>query len=326
MDFQFLQNPINKKWMVSAPRRAKRPDVSKGIVPVCPFCPKEENMELEVYRIPAHSKEQTKRDFGVEADWLLRIFNNKYPFAPIHEVIIHSPDHFNNFEKLPISQVKLILQVYKNRFLEHKGKGQIYIFHNRGKKGGESIHHPHTQLVVVPFSVELEIPRLDPDSYVGIAPHPLEVSSLSEKTNSLSKKLLEKEEMVENEFFYIFCPHTSQWPDEVWVAPKKRGRMFSDITETEIEDFAHVLSRLIQIFTLRHGNEFSFNFYIYPDTDWYLRLIPRVKTLGGFELGTNVFVNTQDPKETLAFLKEHFQNPDEEKILKENQATYRRGV
>ncbi|MFH1186997.1 MAG: hypothetical protein V1697_02360 [Candidatus Levyibacteriota bacterium] len=326
MDFEFLQNPINKKWMVSAPRRAKRPNIAKGVVPVCPFCPSQEDKSLEVYTLPAQSIEQTKRDFGVEADWLIRVINNKYPFAPIHEVIIHSPNHHNNFEKLSLNQVKLILQTYKKRFLEHKDKGQIYIFHNRGKKGGESIHHPHTQLVVVPFSVDLEIPRLDPDSYVGIAPHPLEVSSLVDKTNSLSKKLLEKEEMVENELFYIFCPHTSQWPDEVWVAPKKRGRSFSEITEIEIEDFAHVLIRLIQIFTFRHGNEFSFNFYIYPDTDWYLRLIPRVKTIGGFELGTGVFVNTQDPKETLAFLKEHYQNPDKEKILKENQATYRRGV
>ena len=194
MDFEFLQNPITKKWMVSAPRRAKRPDQASGTVPFCPFCVENDKKE-ELFRVKSESPKQAKRDFGVEADWNLRILENKFPFAPIHEVIIHSPDHNNNFERLPIKQAELILKTYKERYKLHQGKGQVYIFHNRGKKAGESIPHPHTQLVVIPYSVHLEIPRLDPESYVGIAPHPLEISKLSDKTNSLSRRLTEKEEI-----------------------------------------------------------------------------------------------------------------------------------
>ena len=134
---------------------------------------------------------------------------------------------------------------------------------------------------------------------------------------------MEKEEMVENDRFYIFCPHTSEWPDEVWVAPKRRGKLFGEITDVEIQDLAHVLIRLIQIFTLRHGNEFSFNFYIYPSKDWYLRLIPREKILGAFELGTGIVINTQDPSETFRFINDHFNEPDIEKI-RENRAEYHR--
>ena len=74
---------------------------------------------------------------------------------------------------------------------------------------------------------------------------------------------------------------------------------------------------------IRHGHEFSFNFYIYPGKEWYLRLIPREKILGGFELGTGVIVNTQDPAETFNFIKEHFNEPDVEKI-RENRAEYHR--
>ena len=124
----------------------------------------------------------------------------------------------------------------------------------------------------------------------------------------------EKQDQVETEHFYLFCPKTSEWPDEVWVAPKKRGNLFGQITDVEISDLAQTLSRLIQILDLRHGHEFSFNFYIYPGNDWYLRLIPRIKILGGFEIGTGIFVNTQDSKETMAFIKEHLQTPDIEKI------------
>jgi UDPglucose--hexose-1-phosphate uridylyltransferase len=326
MDFQFLQNPITKKWVVSAPRRAKRPDVANGQEPVCPFCPGREENESEIYRVPAENREETRRIFGCESDWKVRVLHNKYPFAPVHEVIIHSPNHFRSFDLLPLNQVELILKTYRHRYEELKTKGQVYIFHNRGQRAGESLPHPHTQLVVIPNSVEVQIPKLDSDSYVGVSPHPQEVDSLSDKTNSLSHKLLEKEEMVETEYFYLFCPHTSEWPDEVWVTPKHRNKIFGEITDVEVTDFAYVLQRLVQVLMIRHSNEFSFNFYIYPGKDWYLRLIPRVKRMGGFELGTGIFVNTQDPKETILFLKKYFKNPNEEKIRKDSLAEYPHNV
>ncbi len=298
-DFEFLQNPLSKKWVVLAPRRAKRPDVAKGFEPVCPFCLGREKDEPEIYRIGG----------GVgDNNWQIRVLPNKFPFASIHEIIIHSPDHHKNFDELPQLQVELILQTYRQRYLTHQKKGQVYIFHNRGEAGGESLPHPHTQLAVVPFDIKMDIPRLDPSASAGIGP------------------LNQTQTHVQTQHFYLFCPKTSQWPDEVWIAPKKRGRAFGEITDEEIVDLAKTLQRLVQIFDLRHGHEFPFNFYIYPGGDWYLRLIPRVKTLGGFEIGTGVFVNTQDPGETIAFIKEHFEHPDIEKIKKEHQAEYERRV
>jgi UDPglucose--hexose-1-phosphate uridylyltransferase len=290
-DFQFLQNPLSKKWVIMAPRRAKRPDIAKGIEPICPFCPGKEAEEKSVYEVK-----------DKDGNWLIRTLNNRFPFAPIHEIIIQSPDHQKSFDLLPKPQAELILKTYRQRFNVHKDKGQVYIFNNHGKGGGESLPHPHTQLTVVPFDVELEMPRL---------------------ANIDEMKIAAKDQIYkETNHFVIFCPRTSQWPDEVWVAPKERGNDFGSIKDNQISDLAFVLPRLIQIFDLRHGQEFPFNFYIYPGGDWYLRLIPRVKTLGGFEVGTGIFVNTQDPQETMEFIKEHFENPDVEKIKEFHQANY----
>lgn len=290
-DFQFLQNPVSKKWVVLAPRRAKRPDIANGSEPICPFCLGREKDEKELYRVPPSDP--------ASEGWQVRVLPNKYPFAPIHEVIIHSPDHHKNFDELPLEQIRLILETYRHRYNEHAHKGQVYIFHNRGEKAGESLPHPHSQLAVVPFEVKLDIPRLDV---------------------SLNKS------EIRNTNFSILCPESSQWPDEVWVAPKKRGRAFGEITDIEIVDLAQTLQRLIQVFDLRHGHDFPFNFYIYPGGDWYLRIIPRVKVMGGFEFGTGVMVNTQDPKETTRFIKEHFENPNFEKIEKEHRAEYEERV
>ncbi|MCL5970210.1 MAG: hypothetical protein M1450_01775 [Patescibacteria group bacterium] len=387
-DFRFLQNPVSKKWMILAPRRAKRPDVARGMEPRCPFCPGREGEEEEVYRVSENRKQKTEdilqkngndgngqnqsSVLSVSSDirplssvvspsgnWLVRVLPNKFPFAPIHEVIIHSPDHHKNFDQLPVEQTEHILETYRERFNTHKEKGQVYIFHNRGEAGGESLPHPHTQLAVVPSDVKMEIPRLDPSASYNVGPKPLEIVSSPEQDDGQLKTedILQKNgndgngqnqssvlsvssdirplssvvsppseniTSVQTEHFYMFCPKTSQWPDEVWIAPKKRGRLFGEITDEEIKDLARVLPQLIRILDLRHGKEpLPFNFHIYPGGDWYLRLIPRLKTLGGFELGTGIFINTQDPSETIAFIKEHFENPNEEKIKTQAQADYK---
>lgn len=149
-DFQFLQNPVSGKWVIIAPRRAKRPDESHGSEPICPFCVGHENFDEEVYRV------KDKDGNG----WLVRVVNNKFPFAKIHEVIIHSPDHQKSFDELSVGQNNLILQTFRQRFNEHSHKGQVAIFHNHNHQAGESLPHPHTQLAVMPHEVELDTPRL----------------------------------------------------------------------------------------------------------------------------------------------------------------------
>ncbi len=288
MDFKFIENSISKKWVISSPRRAKRPDIAKGSEPVCPFCYGNETKEKETYRVGGKDG---------EANWQIRVMPNKFPFAPIHEVVIHSPDHHKNFDELPLSQNELILETFRQRFQTHQDKGQVYIFHNHSQASGESLPHPHTQIAVIPDFVKLDITPLS-----------------------------EPQDFQETEHFKVFCPASSEWPDEVWISPKTSGKYYSEITDGEIKNLAKTLYRLIQIFDLRHGNEFPFNFYIAPFKGWYLRIIPRIKTLGGFEVGTNVSVNTQDPKETLVFIKEHFETPNEVKIREEHQAKYHKAV
>jgi len=83
-----------------------------------PFCP-EEN-----WKIRGLSNWWKRR----RSNWLVRVVNNKYPFAPIHEVIVHSPDHHKNFDELPLSQSELVFKAYRQRFQTHQDKGQVCIF------------------------------------------------------------------------------------------------------------------------------------------------------------------------------------------------------
>lgn len=291
MDFKFIENIVSKKWVIYSPRRAKRPGEAQAIDPHCPFCYGNESKDKETYRVGG---------IDGESNWQIRVIPNKFKFAPIHELVIHSPDHHKNFDELPLFQNELILKTYRERFRTHQDKGQVIIFHNYGVAAGASQNHPHSQIVVIPDFVKLEIPSVD-----------------------FSK---DSEAYHETEHLLIFAPISSQWPDEVWVKLKEASGNFGEITDAQIKDLSKALYRLIQIFDLRHGNEFAYNFYISPFSDWYLRIVPRQKTLGGFEIGTGVWVNTQDPKETIAFIKEHFDEPNEEKIRLEHRAKYHKAV
>jgi UDPglucose--hexose-1-phosphate uridylyltransferase len=316
-DFQFLKNPVSGKWVISAPRRSHRPDGEHHELP-CPFCPGQEAND-EVYRVA-----------NGNGGWAIRSIANKFPFTPYHEVIIHSTDHTRSFDTLPQTQVDLIIHTYRQRYNVHSEQGQVYIFHNHGHAAGESLYHPHSQLVVVPNDIKLDIPLLPHINWntkVGEA-----IPWFTQKWWGWPDESQKEgggggtEEALLTEHFYIFCPSISEWPDEVWIAPKKAGEFFGDINDAQLKDFSFTLTRLVQIFDFRHGREFPFNFYIYPGKNWYLRLIPRIKVLGGFELGTGVMVNTQEPEKTIAFIKEHFYQPNWEKIKGEHKASYRKKV
>lgn len=298
-DFHFLKNTLSKRWVISAPRRSHRPNAERSRThtagatekKVCPFCPAQIAQEKVLYRLP----------LGGEKQWEVIVVPNKFPFAPDHELFINTPDHRASFATMPVEQIRRALEVYRERFNEHHYKGQVYIFHNDGEKAGASISHSHTQLVVIPEKVFLDIPLL----------------------RSVSSEI---HEGLQTDAFHIFCPKTSFWPDEVWVTPKRQRKIFGEINDEELDDLAFILSSLTKIYTARYHDHFPFNFYISPETDWYLRLIPRVKTLGGFEVGTGVSVNTQDPKETMAFIKEQFHRRDIETIKKKHKASYHRTV
>ena len=262
-DFKFIKSESFRKWVVLARRRAKRPDIARGKEPICPFCSGREALTpKEVYR-----KGQGKENMP---GWQIRVVPNKYPFAPVHELIIHSPAHKDDFFTYKTNLIADIFRVFKERYCYWEKEGQVLILHNSGIEAGESLPHSHSQLVVIPNNIPLDSPKaINPENTIH-----------------------------ESGFFAIFAPKASSWPYEVWFLPRQRGNYFGEIDNAEINDLASIFSKTLLKLKKTQGKDFPFNFYIYPGKDWYLRLIPRLKVPGGFELGSGIFVNTQAPEET----------------------------
>lgn len=265
---RYVPDVLSRRWVILSPQRLSRPeDIAVSKEKICPFCQGNEAMTpKEVFRIGEGEADKP--------GWKVRVIPNKYPITDFHEVIIHSPYHDKDIEDLPSEHVALIIKAYCQRFNFYRKQGQVLIFDNHGQHSGASLTHPHSQLVVIPFQINLDTLSREP------------LSNLVE----------------ENRFFDVYCPDFSQWPYEVWIAPKKEKGTFGDITEEESNDLAYLIKTIIKklhlIFEqkkLTPLESFGYNYYIYPQENWYIRIIPRFIHRAGFELGTGLSVNIVDP-------------------------------
>lgn len=272
---KYVPDVKTQRWVVISPARTTRPDDNgkkpAAVVHGCPFCAGNESATPpEVYRIGPGEKDK--------GGWLVRVVPNKFPITDIHEVFIHSTSHTDSVEKLPLDQVIQILTCYRDRYRAHDADGQVFIFCNHGAHAGASLEHPHSQLVVVPKQINLD--------------------SLSrEPINNI---------VEEGKEFVMYCPDFSQWPYEVWIAPKIEGEKYGDIQDEAIKELASFLKRALQKIEIiyrrstikprdRASDEFMYNYYIRHGNSWYLRIVPRFIHRAGFELGTGLNVNIVDP-------------------------------
>lgn len=275
---KYVPDVKTQRWVVITPKRVERPSDSAATKPTCPFCVGQESMTPpEVYRIGPGEKDKK--------GWLVRVVPNLFPITDIHEVVIHSPDDENDIERLPLDQVTHILTAYRDRYRAHEKDGQVMIFCNHGFHAGASLQHPHSQLVVVPRQITLDVLSREP------------IANVIEQSDE----------------FTSYCPEFSQWPYETWIVPRDGGIRFGDTSDTELIQLASMLQLMLQriekvfltssVTVSDRTTEFVYNYYIYPGEQWYLRIIPRFIHRAGFELGTGLNVNIIDPADAAEKVK-----------------------
>ena len=122
--------------------------------------------------------------------------------------------------------------------------------------------------------------------------------------------------VYENDFFVAFCPFVSKYPYELRIFPKDGHAHFEKMPEaldTYLADIMSVVFRKLK----KALNNPSYNFFIHTASakedlenkfhefyTWHLEIIPKLSMIGGFELGTGVYVNIVDPDEAAKLLKE----------------------
>jgi UDPglucose--hexose-1-phosphate uridylyltransferase len=328
---ELRQDPTTKAWVILAPERAKRPSQKPKTrraeeLPSwdasCPFCPgNEAQTPVEVFRLPATNEGNPWEVRAVlnrfaaltsEADSSLveekRLFR-KRPGIGAHEVIIESPSHNTPMALMTYEQVEKILITYQERYNDLKKNREykfIVIFKNHGWASGTSLIHPHSQIVATPiiapsYNREFDIAH---EYYVDTG------SCLF--CDLLDEELESKERIVaETEQFAVLHPYASHTAYETWIIPKNHSASFGIFPNTYLAELARVLKNTLLCLYQELDNP-AFNLMIDstitedeedPYYHWHIRIVPRLSTIAGFEMGSGIYISTALPENTAKHMR-----------------------
>ena len=327
---ELRQNMATKEWVIIADERAKRPDdyieshthvtteMQEPFDPHCPFCPGNEERDLEVETMPANGQ------------WQTRVVYNKYPalsregelartFDGVHrriagvghhEIVVEHPRHNTTPALMTSEEIKYVLETFYNRGWSIRKDSrieQIIYFKNHRERAGASLKHPHSQIIglpVVPTDIRhrIEEARRYFDDFG-------ECVFCVMMRDELQKQV---RLVAENSHFVAFVLYAAPSPFHVWVLPRQHSVSFLYSQPDEIAALADILRIILR--KLYIGlNDPAYNLIIRSAPvkeisndylHWYVTIIPRLSRTAGFEMGSGMFINPALPEESAAFLRE----------------------
>ncbi len=329
---EFRQDLVSQHWVLFAPNRALRPEDFKHPLATpdpktlsahdahCPFCPGKEEMNLEVASYPKGK------------NWKARVILNKYEalghsggrvradFYSVregigdHEVIITRP-HNVPTAFLPDDFMDLNLKIYQDRMVDlsnHAEVEYVHILQNYGLAGGASLIHPHSQIFATPF-----VPEHLHDEVTGGYNY-FRLNGACIYCEMILKEMSDRERIViDQKDFLVFAPFAARVPFALRIIPKRHQASFMEMTTSERKSLAIVLKASLQKLYYKLSNP-AYNYYIHSlpishslmtkydekSYHWHLEILPRLNVWGGFELGSDVYVNTIFPEMAADILRQ----------------------
>ncbi|MBE0491350.1 MAG: galactose-1-phosphate uridylyltransferase [Sulfurospirillum sp.] len=328
---------IHNQHVLIAPERLYRPNIDfqkKKIVTNlkrCPFCEGNEHLTpAEVFAI---------RDNSANTQgWKTRVVPNLYKAVQIeldgasrrngifeardglgaHEILIDSPKHSCGFESLGVAGIENWLRSIIIRVEDLQKDGRLIyvsVFKNVGERAGATQEHPHTQILALPMMPKNELVFLQRNAdYYRLHGRGILEDVLH------NELFFEKRILTSVGDFVAFCPYASAFSFEVMIVPTQNLKHIFKCSRKQVNDFAILLEKVFsmlaqQLGVFDYNLAFSFaplnsnfeNEIFMPNINknyrFSLRIIPRIYTLGGFELASGMFINCVSPEESAKLLR-----------------------
>lgn len=334
---EFRYNPLDDRWVILAPERSKRPQnfsrTSEELEPFdknCPFCPGWEHLApVEVLRLGADHA----------AGWSVRAVANRYPLLRVegdvnrspngpyevqsgvgaHEVVIETPNHHRPWQDRTAEENFLVLAAWRFRLLDLARDSRLRYFQafsNIGTCAGATVFHPHSQIVassVVPLSA---MSRLQRNHFYWAKTKRCLCCEVVDFERSQKDRII-----IDSEDFSVFCPYASSSPFSILFVPKRHESQFTMAAEHHIKALAGLMSAVLSVYSASTANA-GYNLILHTSpphadaeendsgnilrwnrTHWYIELISRYITPGGYEFATATAVNDVLPEEAAAHLR-----------------------
>lgn len=312
---------LTGRQVLLVPGRSARPHTTTvaggdqgDAAPACPFCAGHET----------ETPPEVARTGGGSPDgpgWRVRVVPNLYPIVGgptagpgatgAHEVVILSPNHVADFGSLADSQATEVLTVLRDRARVHADAGHthVQVLVNHGRAAGASIAHPHAQVLAIDV-----VPPAVAAAALRVA-----ASSADLVGDDHAAALEAGSHVLTTDGIAAWCPLASGSPFEVRIASLSAGARFEAASDPEIHSCALVLRDVLGALARVLGDP-PYNVVVHGaaagttssssdagPTDrgrWWIEVTPRVSVVAGFEVGTGLLVNTEDPVVAAGRLRE----------------------
>lgn len=248
-------NPLTNDWLLISPQRTSRPwqgqlennleeprlEYDKS----CYLCPS--NLRNTSERNPSYDSTFVfVNDYSAllpEVDEAIespsKLFTSRTESGTC-EVICYSPKHNLVMANMSQAELKLVVNLWKDRYVELSGRDNIshvQIFENRGSEIGASNPHPHGQIWAqshIPVLPAKEI--ASQEKYYQKQGTPLLI-------DYVQSELATNERVVyQNDEFVIVVPYWAFWPYETMILPKAHISSLADLQLSQVDSLADVLS------------------------------------------------------------------------------------
>ncbi|MFC1807598.1 galactose-1-phosphate uridylyltransferase [Candidatus Omnitrophota bacterium] len=325
-------DPMTARWVIISDEKDFGPneyDIESPVIHggTCPFCIG--NEKLTPPEVDADRPTATEVD---TPGWETRTVPNKFPALknePVitksgdgifdmmsgvgeHEVIVEDVDHYKQLADLDIEQMRKVIHVYKRRSIA-LGKDDrfkyVLIFKNYGSAAGASLEHSHTQLISLPIVPRRVMEELEcAQRYYDYKERCVFCDIVRQEIEYGHREILE------NDDFVAFCPFASRSPFEISIMPKKHKSHFTNITDSEIDNFASILKEVLVRMKVAILNP-PYNFIIHTNSlngngdesgyyHWHVEIMPKLSKIAGFEWGTGFYINPTSPETASRLLRE----------------------
>jgi UDPglucose--hexose-1-phosphate uridylyltransferase len=224
------------------------------------------------------------------------------PATGAHEVIVNGPQSVLSLAELPVEQVVVAVDVWRERMRAHASSAYVQLIVNERREAGASLLHTHAQLYALDF-VPAAVAR-ERERFGAYATRMMGQSLLGDL---VAEEVRLRERIVAiDEEAVLLAPYASRVPFQLMLAPRNPRARFEDDGPTAAALLHDGLCRLA-----RHlGSSPPLNLWVrtaprgIDQFCWRIDIFPRLTHLAGLELSTEVNLNIVAPEHAAAVLRE----------------------
>ena len=323
---------LENHWVIIASHRLKKPTLQAKDIRVhvkkCPFCEGNEALSDGEIDVTTEHAERARNTPG----WINRVVSNRYKAVAIetdnqtvcdglsirrggfgaHEILIDTPVHDSDLSEMKPEEVVAYLQMVRKRLVDLRRDSRIVyvsIFKNVGILAGETLSHPHTQIVAFPFvppHIEAIVQR--EESYHRSHNRHLLLDEVAETIDQYERVVWEEGD------FCLYTPFASRNPFELRISPRCVLASLADASPEQVGMLASLLRLAIGLVKKVLGEKVAYN-TVFRDAvsndpmaeahhTFYLMIVPKLFGISALESEDEISINPVPPEEAARLYKE----------------------